>query len=170
MQRLICVVVVIVTLLFMSVQADAQIALRGGVGMIFDGSQLGGHASLIVPFSGKPGGLMVSAEYYKKSGTTTMPLSARGLYTLKASDMSIYLGLGSGIIYTKNDGGLRANAVVLAASLASTKPLFTAVGGLNFKFSGPLGAFAEVTLDRALTSGARNNWAGKAGVSLTLQD
>ena len=62
MQRLICVAVVVVTVFFMSVQADAQIALRGGAGMIFDGSQLGGHASLIVPFSDKPGGLMVSAE------------------------------------------------------------------------------------------------------------
>ena len=169
MKRLICAAVVIATVFLMSGQSDAQIALRGGAGMIFDNSQLGGHASLVVPFSSKPGGLMVAAEYYKKSGTTTIPISFRGLYTIKASNATVYLGVGSGFIYTKVTGA-PVNAAAAALSLASTKALFSAVGGMNFKFSGPLGAFAEVTLDRALTSGATNNWAGKAGISLTLQD
>ena len=161
MRRFICAAVVVATMAMVYGQADAQIALRGGGGMIFEDSQLGGHASLIVPFSDKPGGLMVAAEYYKESGFTTIPISLRGLYTIKASDASIYIGIGSGFIYTKLD-----NAPVNAAA----KALFSAVGGLNFKFSGPLGAFAEVTMDRALTSGATNSWAGKAGISITLQD
>ena len=128
----------------------------------------GGHASLIVPFSDKLGGLMVAAEYDKESGFTTIPISLRGLYTLKASEASIYIGVGSGFIYTKLDNA-PVNAGAIVAGLG-TKALFSAVGGINFKFSGPLGAFAEVTLDRAMTSGAKNIWAGKAGISLTLQD
>ena len=167
MRHFICSALVVATLFIISGQAGAQIALRGGAGMIFEDSQLGGHASLIVPFSNKPGGLMVAAEYYKKSGITTMPISLRGLYTLKASSASIYLGVGSGIIY-KKQSGTPTNAARIA--LLGTKPLFSAVAGLNFKFSGPLGAFAEGTLDRALSSGATNHWAGKAGISLTLQD
>jgi len=168
MRRFICAAVVVATMAMVYGQADAQIALRGGGGMIFEDSQLGGHASLIVPFSDKPGGLMVAAEYYKESGFTTIPISLRGLYTIKASDASIYIGIGSGFIYTKLDNA-PVNAAAIAVGLG-TKALFSAVGGLNFKFSGPLGAFAEVTMDRALTSGATNNWAGKAGISITLQD
>ena len=168
MRRFICAVCVVATLAMVHGQANAQIALRGGGGMIFEDSQLGGHASLIVPFSDKPGGLMVAAEYYKKSGFTTIPISLRGLYTLKASAASIYIGIGSGFIYTKQDNA-PVNAAAIVAGLG-TKALFSAVGGLNLKFSGPLGAFAEMTLDRALTSGANNNWAGKAGISLTFQD
>ncbi|MGA1197380.1 MAG: hypothetical protein ACO36I_12885 [Candidatus Latescibacterota bacterium] len=148
--------------------AQAQIALRAGGGMIFEGSQLGAHASLVVPFGSKPGGLMLAAEYYKDSGVETIPISIRGLYKLKASNTSIYVGMGSGLIYEKVPGATTVGAAAL--KLSTTEVLFSAVSGLNFKFSGPLGAFGEVTLDRALRSGATNHWAAKAGISLTLQD
>ena len=108
---------------------------------------------------------MLAGEYYKESGRTTMPLSIRGLYKASGETASIYLGAGSGIIYVKDD-----NPALTLLKLSETKMLFSAVVGLNFKFSGPLGIFGEGTLDRALTSGAKNNWAAKAGVSLTVSD
>ncbi len=162
MWKMIFVAMLVIVMVGLSKQAEAQLALRGGGGMIFDGSQLGGHVSLILPFSNKPAGVMLAGEYYKKSGVTTVPLSARGLYKLSAGKASVYVGLGSGLIYTKTAGG------TALTNLSSTKFLFSAVGGVNFKFSGPLGAFAEVGLDRALISGAKNHISGKAGLSLTL--
>jgi hypothetical protein len=158
-------------MVFSSTQVYAQIALRAGGGMIFEGSQLGAHASLVVPFGSKPGGLMLAAEYYKKSGVETIPVSIRGLYKLNASSASVYLGMGSGFIYEQKVGTATSTTNVALNALSSgTELLFSAVGGLNFKFSGPLGAFGEVTMDRALRSGADNHWAAKAGISLTLQD
>ncbi len=168
MKRVTGLFVVLAGLFLFSAQADAQMALRAGGGMIFEGSQLGAHASLVIPFGSKPGGLMLAAEYYKKSGVETIPVSIRGLYKANAGSASIYLGMGSGIIYEKLPV-LTGQAAVLA-SLATTEMLFSAVSGLNFKLSGPLGAFGEVTLDRALRSGATNHWAAKAGISLTFQD
>lgn len=170
MKRAIFLLATVLGIGLFSVQtADAQIALRAGGGMIFEGSQLGAHASLVVPFGSKPGGLMLAAEYYKDSGVETIPISIRGLYKLTASDASIYVGMGSGLIYEKV-AGAPVTGTNVALSLSSTEVLFSMVGGMNFKFSGPLGAFGEVTLDRALRSGATNHWAAKAGISLTLQD
>ena len=158
--------IVVVALLLVGLSAgvaDAQIALRGGGGLIFEGSQLGGHASLVLPFSSKPAGVMIAAEYYKKSGVTTIPVSARGLYRVSVGEKSsLYLGLGTGFIYLKSDTG--------GISLSSTEALFSAVAGLNMKFSGPLGIFGEVTMDRAFVSGSDNNLAAKAGISLTLSE
>jgi len=162
MKKLLAVGIVVLGLMSLSAQVDAQMALRGGVGAIFDPTQYGGHASLVLPFSSKPGGVMLSAEYYKKSGVTTVPVAARGLYKASGESASMYLGLGTGLIYSKNDTGV--------INLSSTKLLFSAVVGVNIKFSGPLGLFGEGTLDRALTSGARNNWAAKAGLSITVSD
>lgn len=169
MKRIVCLFGILAGLLLFSTRADAQIALRAGGGMIFEGSQLGAHASIVVPFGSKPSGLMLAAEYYKESGVETIPISVRGLYKVNASSASIYLGMGSGLIYQKL-AGTANNAGNIALNLSSTELLFSVVSGLNFKFSGPLGAFGEVTLDRALKSGATNHWAAKAGISLTLQD
>ena len=158
--------IVVVALLLVGLSAgiaDAQIALRGGGGLIFEGKQIGGHVSLVLPFSSKPAGVMVAAEYYKESGVTTIPISARGLYRAPVGEKaSLYLGLGTGFIYQKADAG--------GVSLSSTEALFSAVAGLNIKFSGPLGIFGEVTMDRAFVSGADSNLAAKAGISLTLSE
>ena len=154
----------LIALLMLSVSAsNAQIALRAGGGMIVEDSQVGVHGSLVLPFSSKPAGVLISAEYYKDSGVTTVPLSARGLYKVVLGSGSIYIGLGSGLIYRKVDG-------VAGPDISSTKALFSSVAGINFKFSGPLGAFGELTMDRALVSGADNNLAIKAGVSLTISE
>ena len=143
--------------------ADGQLALRAGGGMIVDGSQPGGHASLVLPFSDKPAGLMVAAEYYKKNGITTIPFSARGLYNLNVgAQADIYLGIGSGLIYTKTDLGV--------ASASSTKMLFSAVSGLKINMNEVLGLFGEVSMERALTSGADNNLAAKVGIALTVSE
>ena len=143
--------------------ASAQVALRAGGGMIFDGSQPGGHVSVIVPFSDKPAGLMIAADYYKKSGVTTVPISARGLYSIPAGEKaSIYLGVGSGLIYSKVDVGV--------VSASTTKGLISGVGGLKISSSEKVGFFGEISLERALTSGAKNNLAGKAGIVFTLAE
>ena len=136
MKKLFIAVLALVCLGAFATSADAQLALRGGGGMIFEGSQLGGHASLILPFSSKPAGVMIAAEYYKKSGVTTVPVSARGLYRAPVGEHSFYLGIGSGLIYSKNDN-------TGAIDPSSAKILFSGVLGLNLKFSGPLGAFGE---------------------------
>jgi hypothetical protein len=141
--------------------ASAQIALRAGGAMIFDGSQPGGHVSIIVPFSSKPAGLMIAADYYKKSGLTTLPISARGLYNLNVGEQAdIYIGVGSGLIYTKNE----------TANTSSTKGVFSAVSGLRINASEKFGLFGEVSFDRALTAGANNNVAGKIGIAFTLSE
>jgi opacity protein-like surface antigen len=143
--------------------AHAQLALRGGAGLIIDGTVFGGHASAILPFSSKSAGVMFAAEYYKKSGVTTVPVSARGLYRISVGEeASIYLGLGSGFIYLETEEG--------GVDLSSTKALFSSVVGLNKPLSGPLDFFAEVTLDRALSSDEDNNFAAKAGLALTLSE
>jgi len=171
MKKVAGLIVFLASMALFSTQADAQLALRAGGGMIFEDSQLGAHASLVIPFGSKPGGLMLAAEYYKKSGVETIPVSVRGLYKLKASSASIYLGMGSGFIYEKEAGTANTTGNIAANALKSgTELLFSAVSGINLKFSGPLGAFGEVTLDRALKSNATNHWAAKAGVSLTFQD
>ena len=143
--------------------SDAQLALRAGGGMIVEDSQIGAHGSLVLPFSSKPAGVMISAEYYKDSGVTTFPLAARGLYKVVLGSGSIYIGIGSGLIYRKVDGAA-------GPDISSTKALFSGVAGINLKFSGPIGAFGEITMDRALVSGADNNLALKAGISLTVSE
>ena len=143
--------------------ASAQIALRAGGAMIFDGSQPGGHVSIIVPFSSKPAGLMIAADYYKKSGLTTLPVSARGLYNLNVGEQAdIYIGVGSGLIYTK----LEADT----GSTSSKKGVFSAVSGVRINASEKFGLFGEVSFDRALTSGSNNNVAGKVGIAFTLSE
>ena len=163
MRKLILAACAILMLIAAADTAHAQVALRGGAGLIFDGTVFGGHASAILPFSSKPAGVMVAAEYFKKSGVTTIPISLRGLYRASVGeDASLYAGLGSGIIYIKTETG--------GVDLSSTKALFSSVIGLNKPLSGALGLFAEVTLDRALTTGADNNFAAKAGIALTLSE
>ena len=163
MKRICLIVFLLVSLCVLHGDVGAQLALRAGGGMIFENSQLGAHGSLILPFSSKPAGVMLAAEYFKDSGVTTIPVSARGLYKASVGAGSIYVGAGSGLIYRKVEGAATAD-------LSSTKLLFSAVAGLNLKFSGPLGLFGEVTMDRAIVSGADNNLAAKAGISLTISD
>ena len=163
MKKVSVIIVTAAVILTMFSVADAQVALRAGGGMIFDGSQPGGHVSVILPFSSKPAGVMVSAEYYKKSGITTIPVAARGLYNLEAGKKAdIYIGIGSGLIYSKTEVG--------TISVSSTKALFSGVGGLKINSSESVGFFGEVSLERALTSGAGNNLAGKVGIIFTLAE
>ncbi len=163
MKRICLIVCSLVAVCTFQVDVEAQLAFRVGGGMILENSQIGAHGSLVLPFSGKPGGVMLAAEYFRDSGVTTVPVSVRGLYKVSVSAGSIYLGVGSGLIYRKDD-----DAVI--ADPSSTEILFSAVAGLNLKFSGPLGLFGEVTMDRALVSGRDNNLAAKVGISLTLSD
>ncbi|MDP6779972.1 MAG: hypothetical protein QGI83_24670, partial [Candidatus Latescibacteria bacterium] len=113
--------IIVVSLLLVGLSAgvaDAQIALRGGGGLIFEGKQVGGHVSVVLPFSSKAAGVMLAAEYFKKSGVTTIPVSARGLYRAPVGEKaSLYLGVGSGMIYTKLPSG--------AISRSSTKVLLS---------------------------------------------
>ena len=163
MKRFCLMVCSLVVFCTSQVDVEAQLALRAGGGMIFEDSQIGAHGSLVLPFSNKPAGVMLAVEYFKDSGVTTIPVSARGLYKASVGAGSIYIGVGSGLIYRKDDGAVTAD-------LSSTELLFSTVAGINLKFSGPLGLFGEVTMDRALVSGRDNNLAAKAGISLTLSD
>ena len=157
--RFVFVAIVIVCTMFSA--SDAQLAIRAGGGLIFDGSQPGGHVSLILPFSDKPAGLMVAVDYYKKDGVTTVPISGRGLYNIPAGEKAdIYLGVGSGFLYSKDDSNTTSNS--------STKALISAVGGLKIKTSDKFGIFGEVSFDRALTSGASNDFSGKAGLFISF--
>ncbi|MBT5831269.1 MAG: hypothetical protein HOH77_13865, partial [Candidatus Latescibacteria bacterium] len=51
---------------------------------------------------------------------------------------------------------------------SSTKGLFSSVGGIDLKLSDSIGLFGEITFDRALTSGARNEIAAKGGIFFSL--
>ncbi len=163
MNRTILILCALLAVAGLSPNAHAQIALRGGGGLIVDGSIIGGHASVILPFSSKPAGVMLAAEYYKDSGATIMPISARGLYRGAVGEsLSLYVGIGSGFIYRKTETGL--------VDFSSTKALLSAVLGFNKEMAGPIDLFCEGTLDRALVSGAKNHIAVKAGVALTFQE
>ena len=168
MKRICLIACSLVALCVSNGDVGAQLALRAGGGMIFENSQIGAHGSLVLPFSSKPAGVMLAAEYFKDSGVTTIPLSVRGLYKASVGAWSIYVGAGSGLIYRKVDGTRVTDSP--PADLLSTKLLFSAVAGLNLKLSGPLGLFGEMTVDRAIVSGADNNLAAKAGISLTISE
>lgn len=142
----------------MATAADAQPVFRVGGGLIFDGTVFGGGAAVDIPLSDQPFGLTIQGEYYKKSGVTTVPLRVMGVYRAPAGEQAdFYIGAGSGLIYSKVSIG--------AASASTTKALGTAVAGLNFKASDSFGVFGEVGIDRAITSGAKNNFGARVGIS-----
>jgi len=80
------------------------------------------------------------------------------IYRAPAGEQAdFYFGGGSGLIYSKVSIG--------AASASTTKALGTGVAGINFKASESFGIFGEVGIDRALTSGAKNNFGARVGIS-----
>jgi hypothetical protein len=129
----------------------ADIRLGGGV--VFDGTVPGGGLAIDIPMGDRPIALSLGAEYYKKSGVTTIYAPVMGLYKTEAGESAqIYLGAGSGIRY----------------SASSTKALAAGVGGLNFKVGEKIGLFAEISYYRVFVSGADNTIVGKAGISFSL--
>ncbi len=143
----------------------AQIAFRAGGGLYIEDKEPGWHASIILPFGSKPAGVMLAGEYYEKSGVITVPLSIRGLYKIPlGNNLRIYGGVGSGLIYTKEESDTEL------IDLSSTKVLFSAVVGLNIKWLGPFRFFSEATLDRGVADDTENKYGAKAGISLTLID
>lgn len=138
----------------MATAADAQPTFRVGGGLIFDGTVFGGGAAVDIPMSDKPFGITIQGEYYKKSGVTTAPIRVMAIYRTPAGEQAdFYFGGGSGLIY--QDFGIAS----------TTKALGTAVAGLNFKASESFGVFGEVGIDRAITSGAKNNFGARVGIS-----
>lgn len=144
--------------LFAAQAEAAGPVFRVGGGVIFDGTIWGGGAAVDIPMSDKPFGISISTEYYKKSGLTVMPVRVVAMFKTPASDQAdFYFGAGSGIYYSK----LKIGTV----SASTTKALGTALAGINFKASDSFGIYGEVGLDRALTSGASNNFAARVGIS-----
>ena len=142
----------------MAAAADAQPTFRVGGGLIFDGTIWGGSAAVDIPLNEQPIGITIQGDYYKKSGTTTVPLRVAVVYTAPAGEQAnFYIGGGSGLIYSKVSVG--------AISASTTKALATAAAGLNFKASESFGIFGEVGIDRAITSGAKNNFGARVGIS-----
>ena len=138
--------------------ANAQPVFRVGGGLIFDGTIWGGGAAVDLPMSDKPFGLTIQTEYYKKSGITTMPVRVMAIYRAEANEKAeFYFGGGSGIYYSKVSIG--------TLSASTTKALGTGVAGILFEASESFGVFAEVGLDRALTSGASNDFGARVGIS-----
>ena len=146
-------------------EIHAQIALRAGGGLYIEDKEPGWHGSIILPFGAKPAGVMLAGEYYKKNGTMTVPISIRGLYKIPLGDRArMYGGIGSGLIYTKEESDTEL------IKLSSTKVLFSAVAGLNVKWLGPFRFFTEATLDRGVSEDTENKYGAKAGISLTFID
>ncbi|MBS14674.1 MAG: hypothetical protein CME19_24185 [Gemmatimonadetes bacterium] len=157
----ICLVFVCGALLGVAQPVLGQVELRGGAGMIFDGTQPGIHGSLILPFSSKPAGLLASVDYYKKSGVTTVPVTARGLYNINVGESTkAYFGVGSGVIYISTGTGFLQDS--------STKAIMSGVFGIKGKAEGAFGFFGQVSVERALTSGASTELAAQAGVYVTF--
>ncbi|MFT5365381.1 MAG: hypothetical protein ACI8V2_000318 [Candidatus Latescibacterota bacterium] len=144
-----------------SVAQATEVKLGGG--MIFEGSVPGAAVAVDIPIPERPFAISFSADYFKKSGHTTMPLAVRGLYKAPVSEKAdFYLGAGGGLVYTKVD----AHGAV--PKVSSTKGLFSSVGGIDLKLSDSFGLFGEITFDRALTSGAKNEIAAKGGIFFSL--
>ena len=143
----------------------AQIAFRAGGGLYVEEKEPGWHGSIILPFGSKPAGIMLAGEYYTKDGNITVPLSIRGLYKIPlGGSLRVYAGVGSGVIYTKEE----SDAELIDGS--STKVLVSAVAGLNIKWLGPVRFFAETTVDRGVGDETEDKFGAKAGISLTITD
>ncbi len=143
----------------------AQIAFRAGGGLYVEEKEPGWHGSVIMPFGSKPAGIMLAGEYYTKDGNITVPLSIRGLYKFSlGGSLRVYAGVGSGVIYTKEE----SDAELIDGS--STKVLVSAVAGLNIKWLGPLRLFVESTVDRGVGDETEDKFGAKAGISLTITD
>jgi hypothetical protein len=132
-----------------------------GGGVVFDGTVPGGGLAIDIPMGDQPVQISLGAEYYKKSGVTTIYAPVMGVYKTEASESAqIYFGAGSGIGYSKIS--------ILGISASSTNALAAGVGGIDFKVSDKMGIFAEVSYYRVFESGAANTIAGKAGISFSL--
>ena len=144
-----------------SVAQATEVKLGGG--LIFEGSVPGVAVAVDIPIPERPLAISFSADYFKKSGHTTVPLAIRGVYKAPVSEKAdFYIGAGGGLFYSKED----AHGTVPRHS--STKGLFSSVGGIDLKLSDSIGLFGEITFDRALTSGARNEIAAKGGIFFSL--
>ncbi len=159
MRKLLFVVLALLLVGSFSTAYAADIRLGGGV--VFDGTVPGGGLAIDIPMGDRPIALSLGAEYYKKSGVTTIYAPVMGLYKTEAGESAqIYLGAGSGIGYSKIS--------IAGVSASSTKALAAGVGGLNFKVGEKIGLFAEISYYREFVSGADNTIVGKAGISFSL--
>lgn len=164
--------------LFMSILDVQATEVKIGGGMIFEHTIPGGVLAIDVPIPHKPLAISFSADYFKGSGHTSVPVSIKGLFrTHLGPKTAVYLGVGGGVVYSKSEATsgattttgshLRAKAAV-AGSHSSTDALAAAVAGLDVPISSNMGVFIEVSLDRALVSGAKNEVAAKGGVFFGL--
>lgn len=154
---------IVIVLSFCAFSTAQATELKLGGGMIFEGSIPGAMVAVDIPIPERPLAISFSADYFKKSGHTTIPLAIRGLYKGPVSEKAyFYIGAGGGLFYSKDDakGGVPSHS--------STKGLFSSVGGIDLKMSDKIGLFGEVTFDRALTSGAKNEIAAKGGIFFSL--
>ena len=158
MKKLAVFAIAVVMCLGMMAQADAQPTFRVGGGFIFDGSQPGGGVAIDLPMSDKPYGITIAAEYYKKSGVSTVPVRGLAMYQAPAGETAnFYFGVGGGLIYSK--------VSIAGVSASTTKGLASGVAGLKFSVSESMGFYGEVGYDRAVTSGAKNLLSARAGIS-----
>lgn len=165
---------------FLMVSPVRGTEVKIGGGMIFENSIPGVVAAVDIPIPHKPLAISLSADYFSGSGHTSVPFSVKGLFRTHLSPLvAAYLGAGGGVMYTKVDGShtsgtststshLSAKAAVGTGSYSSTSGLVAAVGGLDIKVSPDMGFFVEVSLDRALVSGAKNEVAAKGGIFFGL--
>lgn len=155
---------------------DAQATeVKVGGGMVFENSIPGGALAVDFHIPHKPLVISFAADYFKGSGHTSVPFSIKALLrTHLGPNVAAYLGGGGGLIYAKSDGATGTTESHLAAKAAgteghsSTDALAAAVAGLDINVSPGMGVFIEVSLDRALVSGAPNEVAAKAGVFFGL--
>ena len=157
MKRLICIAILIATSALVIRPSEAQASFRLGIGAILDGTQPGAGIAFDVPTGDRPYGILISADYYTKSGAVTAPVRGIAIYESPAgASANFYFGAGTGLIYTKKP--------VSGFSVSSTKALITGVAGIIKNFES-MGLYAEVSMDRALTSGTKNITSVRIGIS-----
>ncbi|HAA76567.1 TPA: hypothetical protein DCE37_15745, partial [Candidatus Latescibacteria bacterium] len=87
--------------------------------------------------------------------------TARGLYNIDVGEsIKAYFGVGSGVIYISTGTGFLQDS--------STKAVTSGVFGIKGKAEGAFGFFGQVSVERALTSGASTELAAQAGVYVTF--
>ena len=117
------------------------------------GSAFGGMA--LVGFGGKDGsplGFRVDATFSKKSGVTTLPVTADVVYTFETAESSMfhpYLIAGGGLVHSSGFGA------------STTKPMAKAGAGFDYMM-GSVMLFGEATFDLFFYGGA-------GGTGKTLQ-
>jgi hypothetical protein len=162
-------------------QANAQVDVRVGGGMLLDNSRWGGSLAVDIPIGDlHPTYLSPFVEFYRSTPApgihvNEIPLGASLLYKAPFSEQYgvVYFGVGGGMFLARGTSIPITNAagnIIDTISISATNAIVTAGGGLNVDVSDSMGLFVQGKWFRAFTSGSKNEVSLQVGLSFRLGD